>query len=67
MIASVLFVSTWIVIVSVQGFGSGTFAFGGYLMTALSVIVLINPLQYIRWTYLLGLFVVSMFFEIFIF
>ncbi|NGM67237.1 hypothetical protein [Sphingobacterium sp. SGR-19] len=66
-IAAGLFVSAWVIIIIDQGFGSGTFAFGGYIMTALCVIILINPLRYIRWTHLLALFVVSILVEIFIF
>lgn len=66
-IAGVLFILSWVVIIIDQGFGSGTFAFGGYIMTALSVVVLLNPLQYIHWKHLLGIFVVSILIETFIF
>lgn len=66
-IASVLFIFSWIVIIIDQGIGSGTFAFGGYIMAALSVVVLLNPFQYIRWTHLLGLFAVAILLETFIF
>lgn len=66
-VASVLLIFSWGIIIRDQGFGSGTFAFGAYVMTALSVLVLLNPFQYIRWTYLLGLFVVSILIETFIF
>ena len=66
-IASVIFMFSWAIIILDQGFGSGTFAFGGYIMAALSVVVLLNPLNYIRWTHLLGLFAFSIVFETFIF
>lgn len=66
-IAGVLFILSWAIIISDQGFGSGTFAFGGYIMTALCVVVLLNPLQYIRWTHLLSLFAISILIETFIF
>src|SRR5690606_914904 len=65
--AAVLFLLSWVVIIIDQGFGSGTFAFGGYIMTALSVVVLLNPLQYIRWTHLLGLVLTAILLETFIF
>lgn len=66
-IAAFLFILSWAIVMIDQGFGSGTFAFGGYLMTALSIVVLLNPLKYIRWTHLLALFALSTVFEIFIF
>lgn len=66
-IALAIFMVSWIVIILDQGFGSGTFAFGGYIMTALSVVVLLNPLHYIRWTHLLGLFLTAILLETFIF
>lgn len=65
--AVVLFMFSWIVIIIDQGFGSGTFAFGGYIMTMLCVVVLLNPLKYIHWKHLLGLFVLSILIETFIF
>lgn len=66
-IAGILFTLSWIVVIIDQGFGSGTFAFGGYIMTALCIVVLINPLQYLHWKHLLVLFVLSILFETFIF
>ncbi|MBD1423783.1 hypothetical protein [Sphingobacterium chuzhouense] len=67
LIASILFVFSWLVIIIDQGVGSGTFAFGGYIMTILCIVVLLNPLNYIHWKHLLGLFVLSILIEIFIF
>ncbi|MBD1431794.1 hypothetical protein H8B06_03070 [Sphingobacterium sp. DN00404] len=66
-IASVLFIASWAIIIHNQGFGSGTFAFGGYVMAALSVVILLNPLRYIRWTHLLGIFILSILLETCIF
>ncbi|PRD46835.1 hypothetical protein [Sphingobacterium haloxyli] len=66
-IATALFIASWAVIVIDQGIGSGTFAFGGYFMAMLCVIVLLNPLRYIRWNQLLSLFVLSLLMETFIF
>ncbi|PRD51931.1 hypothetical protein [Sphingobacterium gobiense] len=66
-IATVLFIVSWVVVIIDQGIGSGTFAFGGYLMAVLCVIVLLNPLRYIRWNQLLSLFVLSLLMETFIF
>lgn len=66
-IAVLLFVVTWILLIRLQGFGSGTFAFGGYLMAIGSMLILLNPFQYIRWTHLLSVFVLAFFFETCIF
>src|SRR5690606_30109814 len=62
-IAGVLFILYWVVIIIDQGFGSGTFTFGGYIMTALSVVVFLKPLQYTYWKHLLRIFVVSILIE----
>ncbi len=66
-ITSVIFALSWVVIITDQGFGSGTFAFGGYIMTILCVVILLNPLNYIHWTHLLGVFILSFLIETFIF
>lgn len=65
--AAVLFTICWVIVILDQGVGSGTFAFGGYIMTILCIVVLLNPLNYIHWKHLLGLFVLSILIEIFIF
>lgn len=45
-IGTAIFLMGWIVAISLQGPGSGTFAMVGYLMTSYSLLVLLKPLRY---------------------
>ena len=66
-LASVLFALVWIPLVLDQGFGSGTFALGAYIMSSFCLIILLNPLQYLRWQQLLGIFIAAMLLEFLVF
>ncbi|WP_433901687.1 hypothetical protein [Sphingobacterium puteale] len=50
----------FVVILYVQGFGAGFFAFFAYVMCMMSLVVLLNPYRYLTAYHVLGLYAVSL-------
>lgn len=54
------------VVLYLQGFGAGFFAFFAYLMCMLSLVVLLNPYRFFKINHVLGLYLFSLCVEFFV-
>lgn len=58
---------SWVLTMYLQGFLSGTLAFGAYVMGFFSMIVLLWPYRYFQWKQITVVFIITLFFETIIF
>ncbi|UIR55980.1 hypothetical protein LZQ00_17165 [Sphingobacterium sp. SRCM116780] len=66
-ISIVLFLLAGYMSMYLQGAGAGFFALFAYVMAMMSLVILLRPYTYLKWQHILGLYLICLFFEIFIF